>query len=181
MKSVISAHFDIARPIMFMKIDKNELSGLVDNFAGVFAAYQVSRKLGVPLYLTNFEELDYDGAEAVAKSLEKNDLVIVVDTILDKDINGKSVSIANTYGFTPDLWVQLKSDFAEKIHFFDNYFEETEDETWIYGKKYGLKTFYFGIPIPGTYYHSTQNQVSLATIDEAADILSELINWLEDK
>jgi hypothetical protein len=99
MNVVISAHFDLARPVMSIKMDKQKLLGLVDNFAGLFVAYQVSRKIGTTVYYTNYEELECDGAIDVAKSLDKsNTFVIVIDTILEKEIKGKPVSIANTYG-----------------------------------------------------------------------------------
>ena len=181
MKIVISAHFDLARPAMFIKMDEKNLLGLVDNFAGVFASYQASRKTGVPLYLTNFEELDYDGADAVARSLDKDSIIFVVDTILEKDAAGKSASLTNAYGIEKSDLDHMKEDFKEKIHFIADLFEETEDETWIYGHKYGLKTFYFGVPIPGSYYHSTENQVSLEIIDRTTEVLIELINWFKNK
>ena len=44
MNVVISAHMDLARPAMFIKMDEKNLLGLVDNFAGVFASYSVSGK-----------------------------------------------------------------------------------------------------------------------------------------
>ena len=181
MKVVVSAHMDLARPAMYIKLDSKDLLGLVDNFAGVFASYQASRELGTPVYFTNYEELDYDGADAVAKSLDKDTLVIVVDTILESDIKGKSVSITNTYGIDKSNLDQLKEKFSDKIHFIDGLFEETEDETWIYGHKHGLKTFYFGVPIPGTYYHSTENSVSLDVIDKTTEVLIEVINWFKEK
>jgi len=180
MKVVISAHMDLARPAMFIQLDSKNLLGLVDNFAGVFASYQASRKLSTPVYFTNYEELDYDGADAVAKSLGKDVLVIVVDTILESDIAGKSVSLTNTYGIDKLTLDQLKEKFNDRIHFIDGLFEETEDETWIYGHKYGLKTFYFGVPIPGTYYHSTENSVSLEVIDKTTEILIDVIKWFTD-
>ena len=68
-------------------MDNQKLLGLVDNFAGLFVAYQVSRKIGTTVYYTNYEELNYDGAIHVAKSLDKlNTFVIVIDTILEKEI-----------------------------------------------------------------------------------------------
>lgn len=181
MKIVISAHIDLARPAMYIKMDDKNLLGLVDNFAGVFASYQVSRKTNVPVYFTNFEELDYDGADAVAKSLDNETIVFVVDTILEKNIAGKLASITNAYGIDKENWNQLKAQFGYKIHFIDGLFEETEDETWIYGHRYGLKTFYFGIPIPGTYYHSTENQVGLEVIDKTTEILVDLVGWFKNK
>lgn len=181
MKIVISAHFDLARPAMFIKIDEKNLLGLVDNFAGVFASYQASRKTGVSVYFTNYEELDYDGADAVARSLDKDTIVFVVDTIFKKDLAGKPVSLTNAYGIDKSDLDHLKEDFKDKIHFIPGLFEETEDETWIYGHKYGLKTFYFGVPIPGNYYHSTENQVSLEVIDRTTEVLIELINWFKNK
>jgi putative aminopeptidase FrvX len=181
MKVVISAHMDLARPAMYIKLDEKDLLGLVDNFAGVFASYQASRKLGTPVYFTNYEELDYDGADAVAKTLDKDTLVIVVDTILESNIKGKSVSLTNAYGIDKYDLDQLREKFEDKIHFIDGLFEEKEDETWIYGHKYGLKTFYFGVPIPGTYYHNTENQVTLDVIDKTVEILTEVINWFNKK
>jgi hypothetical protein len=62
MKIIISAHMDLARPVMSIQMDDKNLSGLVDNFAGVFASYQASRKTGITVHFTNYEELDYDGA-----------------------------------------------------------------------------------------------------------------------
>lgn len=181
MKVIISAHIDLARPAMYIKMDDKNLLGLVDNFAGVFASYQASRKTGVPVYFTNYEELDYDGADTVAKSLDKDTIVFVVDSILEKDIAGKNVSLTNAYGIDKEDLERLKKQFGSKIHFIDGLFEETEDETWIYGRKYDLKTFYFGVPIPGTYYHSTENQVTLAVIDKTTEILVDLVNWFKNK
>ncbi len=117
----------------------------------------------------------------MAKALDKNTLVIVVDTILESDIKGKAVSITNAYGIDKSDLDQLKEKFEDKIHFIDGLFEETEDETWIYGHKHGLKTFYFGVPIPGTYYHSTENKVSLDVIDKTTEVLMEVINWFKEK
>ncbi|MBI1982137.1 MAG: hypothetical protein HYY87_01310 [Candidatus Levybacteria bacterium] len=185
MKLVISAHFDLARPVMSINMDDKNLLGLVDNFAGVFVAYQASRKTGIPVYFTNYEELEFDGAQEVAKSLNKDTLVIVVDTTMDaKD---KATYIGNVYGFST---AKLKKLFSDRVFFKDGMFEETEDETIIYGGKYGLKTFYFGVPIPNPYagiknpfpkpdaYHITDNKISLKTIDKATTILVELIDWL---
>lgn len=180
MKIVLSAHIDLARPVMSIKLDDKNLLGLVDNFAGIFVAYQTSRKTGVSVYLTNYEELDYDGADNVAKSLDKETLVIVIDAILEKDINDKIASITNAYGLN-QAWDTLKERFSSKIHFIDGFFEKTEDETWIYGNRYKLKTFYFGVPIPGTYYHSTDLTVSIEEIDKATDCLVDVIEWLRDK
>lgn len=180
MKVVISAHMDLARPTMSINLDDKKLSGLLDNFAGVFISYQTSRKTGIPVYFTNYEELDYDGADAVAKSIDKDTLVIVVDTILEKDINGKQASITNAYGIGSE-WQELKEKFKDKIHFIDGKFEETEDETWIYGNKHKLKTFYFGVPIPGTYYHSTELEIGLKTIDGVTEILTEVVKWFNQK
>jgi len=181
---VISAHFDIARPVMSIKMDNENLMGLVDNFAGVFVAYQTSRKTGTPVYFTNYEELEFDGAEDVAKSLDRDTLVIVVDATMDAE--NKTAYLGNAYGFSTE---PLKKDFSDKITFKDGMFEETEDETIIYGGKYGLKTFYFGVPIPDPNagienpfpkpgaYHTTDNKVSLDAIDKASDVLTELIQW----
>jgi putative aminopeptidase FrvX len=173
---ILSAHMDLARPVMSIQLNDKHLHGLVDNFAGVFAAYQASRKTGVPVHFTNYEELDFDGAQAVAKSLDADSLVIVVDTILETHTHGKAASITNAYGLE-EYWPDMKKTFASDIHFIDGLFEETEDETWIYGNKHGLKTFYFGIPIPGDYYHSTECSVSLETIDEASRVLSEVVEY----
>jgi putative aminopeptidase FrvX len=178
MEIIMSAHMDLARPVMSIKMDANNLEGLVDNFAGVFVAYQASRKTGIPVHFTNFEELDYDGAEAVANSVSKDALVIVVDTILERDTNGKNATIANVYGMENYLG-ELKSRFENNIHFIDGLFEETEDETWIYGHKYNLKTFYYGVPIPGNYYHSTELKVPLASIDSISKVLVEVIEYFK--
>ncbi len=177
MKIVISAHFDLSRPVMFIKMDNKKLMGLVDNFAGLFVAYQVSRKIGTPVYYTNYEELECDGAIDVAKSLDNsNTLVIVIDTILEKDVKkGRLVSITNAYGIDTKA---LKNKFKDKVYFIDGYFEKTEDETYIYGKKFKFKTFYLGIPIPKD-YHVTNNSILLANIDRATEITIEIIKWLE--
>ncbi len=180
MKIILSAHFDLARPVMSIKMDDKSLLGLVDNFAGVFASYQASRKTGVPVHFTNYEELDYDGADAVAKSLDRDTLVFVVDTILERDIKGKSASITNAYGLEK-YWDEMKEKFMKDIHFIDGLFEQTEDETWIYGHKYKLKTFYLGVPIPGDYYHSTELKVDLKTIDKITDIIVDLIKYFQTR
>lgn len=173
MKIVMSAHMDLARPVMSIKMDDKNLLGLVDNFAGVFAAYQAARKTGVDVYYTNFEELEFDGAEAVAKSLNKDDtLVIVVDTTTEPT-NGKEGYIGNLYGIDVQ---ELKKQFADRIRIREDYFEATEDETIMFGKKFGFKTFYYGITIRPK-YHDPDNKISLAEIDKATKVLIDLINW----
>ena len=177
MQVIMSAHFDIARPVMSINLDGEKLEGLVDNLAGVFVAYQASRKTGVPVYFTNFEELEYDGAEAVANKLDpKNTIVVVVDTIKFSDAKGFPASVANVYDL--DL-SELKKSLGHKVDFIDEPFEPTEDETCIYGKKYGFKAFYFGVPISGDNYHATDNHVSLKAIDQSTEILVEVITWLQ--
>lgn len=175
MKIVLSTHFDIARPVMHIKLDGDGLNGLIDNFAGVFVSYEAQKKTGIPLFLTNYEELDYDGAEDVAKTLDKDTLVIVIDTTIDGE--DKKAYIGNVYNLDTE---EIKADFSDKILFKDGFYEEKEDETWIYGKKYGFKTFYFGVPIKGE-YHSTENKISTEDIEETTKILIDLINWFKKK
>ncbi|OGK24117.1 hypothetical protein A3C25_05400 [Candidatus Roizmanbacteria bacterium RIFCSPHIGHO2_02_FULL_38_11] len=184
MKIVLSAHFDLARPVMSIKMDDKNLLGLVDNFAGIFTSYQASRKTGIPVYFTNYEELEFDGAVDVAKSLDKDTLVIVVDTTIDAE--DKPAYIGNVYGFSTE---PLKKLFSDRIFFKDGMYEKTEDETVIYGAKYGLKTFYFGVPIPNPHaglqkpfpkpgsYHTTDNKISLEAIDKVSSVLVDLIEW----
>ncbi|MBU3979162.1 hypothetical protein KJ980_01970 [Patescibacteria group bacterium] len=112
--------------------------------------------------------------------MDKNTIVFVVDTILEKDIKGKSASITNAYGLEP-YWNEMKEKFGDNIHFMNGLFEQTEDETWIYGHKYKLKTFYLGVPIPGDYYHSTELKVNLKTIDRTTDIIVDLIKYFQSK
>jgi len=177
MDIVISAHFDLARPVMSIKMDNQKLLGLVDNFAGLFVAYQVSRQTGKTVYYTNYEELECDGAISVAKLLDNSTtFVIVIDTILERDIKGKAISITNAYGFDTK---PLKKAFRDKVYFIDGYFEETDDETYIYGRKYKFRTFYLGIPIPKD-YHVTDNSVLLSKIDRATEITVEVVQWLEN-
>lgn len=169
MKIVLSAHFDIKMPVPFIKITNHKLIGLIDNFAGVFAAYQAARKTGVPLYLTNFEETGFAGAKAVARKLKKDTLVIVVDTTTD--VHGKAAYVGNAYNIDTE---PLKKKFKKQIFFMGGLFEETEDETWIYGHTFGFKTFYFGVPIAKP-YHAVNNSIRLKGIDRAGKILSNLI------
>jgi hypothetical protein len=188
MKIVLSAHFDLARPVMSIKMDDKYLIGLVDNFAGVFVSYQASRKTGVPVYFTNFEELEFDGADDVAKSLDKDTLVIVVDTT--QDAEEKPAYIGNAYGIDT---AELKEKLGDTVLFKDGMHEELEDETIIYGGKYGLKTFYYGVPMPNPNanipnpfpkpgsYHLTNNQIALDAIDKSTEILIQLIQHLQTK
>lgn len=172
MKIVLSAHFDLKHPVPFIKVDNN-LSGLLDNFSGVFVAYQVSRATGAPLYLTNFEETTSEGAKAVANLLDPaNTLIIVVDTKTEVSL---SAYFGNVYGFDT---AELKKKFSDRIEFRDGFFEEKEDETAIYGAEYGFKTFYFGVPTPGD-YHDTDNIMPIGQIDKTADTLIALINWFK--
>ncbi|MDO8503522.1 MAG: hypothetical protein Q7S60_02425 [bacterium] len=174
MKIIISAHFDVARPVMSILMDKQKISGLIDNLAGLFAAYEAGRKTGVPVYFTNFEEMGYEGAKSVAKGLDKKDtLVIVVDTCTD--VKGKAAYIGNAYHLKTG---GLKKEFKGKILFKDGLFEEDMDETYVYGGKAGLKTFFFGIPISGE-YHDTDNEVALKTVDRSAEVLIHVIQWLQ--
>lgn len=188
MKVVLSAHFDLARPAMFIYMDDKRLNGLVDNFAGVFVAYQASRKTNTPVYFTNYEELEFDGADAATNFIDKETLVIVVDTTIDAE--GKEAYMGNAYGFDTE---ELKKKFFNRILFKDGMYEETEDESYIYGKKYGFKTFYFGVPIPNPFkdkenvfpkpgpYHTDNNKVELSAIDKATSVLVDLIEWFKTK
>lgn len=177
MQIVLSAHFDIARPVPFITLDEGCMKGLVDNFAGVFASWEAHKKTGVPLYLTNFEETGFKGAREVAKKIDKNTLVIVVDTT--RDAGKFPAYIGNAYNFDP---APLKKKFAKDIFFMPGYFEETEDETWIYGHEMGLYAFYFGVPIPYEKdYHATDNMIELRAINKSADVLSRLIEELLPK
>lgn len=176
MKILLSAHMDLARPVMSIKMDDKNLLGLVDNFAGVFASYQASRKTGISVEYTNFEELEYDGAETVAKTLDKDTLVIVVDTTTEPT-NGKEGYIGNLYGINTE---ELKKEFGNRIRIREDYFEATEDETIIYGKKYGFKTFFYGITIQPE-YHDPHNNITLEEIDKASHLLVDLITWYKEK
>lgn len=170
MHIVLSAHFDIAKPVPYIRLEDKAIHGLIDNIAGVFVAYQASRKTGVPVYFTNFEETGFGGATKVAKKLKKSDtLIIVVDTTTDAQ--GKDGYIGNAYNFdvTP-----LKPKYSKHIHFQDGLYEATEDETWIYGHKFGLKTFYFGVPIQRT-YHDTNNAITQYAIEKASLYLCNII------
>ena len=163
MKVILSAHFDLAKPVKYVKSDKNSMVGLIDNMPGVFAAYKASRETGADLYLTNFEEKNLGGAIAVAKNIKKEKaVVIVVDVCTDK-VGTKKAYIGNAYNFQTD---SLKKKFGKEIFFRDGYFEPTEDETAIYGWDSKMPCFFFGIPIKGD-YHDTDNQISNKDIDQA--------------
>lgn len=175
MKVIISAHFDLAKPVKYIKLDKENMTGLIDNFPGVFAAYKALRETGADLYLTNFEEKNLGGAIAVAKEIKKEKaVVIVVDVCTDK-VGTKKAYIGNAYNFTT---TPLKKKFAKEIYFRDGYFEPTEDETAIYGWDSKLPCFFFGIPINGD-YHDTDNQISNKNIDAATSILIKVISYIQ--
>lgn len=175
MKVIISSHFDLAKPVKYIKLDKLNMTGLIDNFAGLFAAYKASRETGVELYLTNFEEKNLGGAIAVAKKIKKEKaVVIVVDACTDK-VGDKKAYIGNVYNFSID---SLKKKFAKDIYFRDGYFEPTEDETAIYGWDNKIPCFFFGIPISGN-YHDVDNKISNKRIDEVSSLLTEVINFIQ--
>jgi len=175
MKIILSAHFDLNKPVKYIKIDSQKMTGLIDNFAGVFTAYQASRNTGVDLYLTNFEEINLGGAIALAKDLKDEKLlVIVVDTCTD--VGDKDAYLGNVYNFDVS---PLKKKFSKYINFKDEFVDPTEDETAIYGWDYHFPTFYFGIPISGN-YHDVDNKISLEMIDKSARILTDVINFLQE-
>lgn len=163
---------DLARPVMSIRMDDTNLLGLIDNFAGVFAAYQASRQTGIPVEYTNFEELEFDGADAVAQKIDKDILVIVVDTTTEP-LDGKEGYIGNLYGVDVPA---LKKVFGTRVRIREDYFEATEDETIIFGKKYGFACFYYGISIRPN-YHDPDNSITLADIDKASRVLVDLISW----
>jgi hypothetical protein len=175
MKVIISSHFDLAKPVKYIKSDRSGITGLIDNFAGVFVAYKASRETGVDLYLTNFEEKNLGGAITVAKNIKKEKaVVIVVDTCTD-DVGDKKAYIGNVYNFSVD---PLKKKFAKDIYFRDGYFEPTEDETAIYGWDNKIPCFFFGVPIDGN-YHDVDNKISNKKIDEVSSLLTEVINFIQ--
>lgn len=165
---------DLAHPVMSIKMDQTKLLGLVDNFAGVFASYQASRQTGVTVEFTNFEELEFDGADAVARSLDKDTLVIVVDTTTEA-LEGKEGYIGNLYGVDVEA---LKGKFGNRIRIREDYFEATEDETIVFGKRHGFKTFYYGIHIRAN-YHDIDNEITLGEIDKATKALVDIIQWYQ--
>lgn len=173
---VLSAHFDLSSDVPFMLFDSDGLHGLVDNFAGVFCSYEASRKTNTPLYLTNFEEVNLGGAEAVAKTLKGTDtLVIVVDTCTDAQDKGGY--IGNAYNFSVD---SLKGKFKDDIFFMDGLYEADMDETAIYGEDYHFPTFFYGVPIQNG-YHDIDNHIKTTTIDMASQLLIEVIRHLQNQ
>jgi len=253
MKIVLSAHFDIAKPVPFLSLEKGQVHGLVDNFAGVFVAYQVARKTGVPVFFTNFEETGMKGAREVAKELRDaarhpfssiatrsdfpagpaaalppNDariplsfahrlpskreaalhwepfrrvtrkkpalggdpekamtskasnldfLVIVVDTT--RDAKGRNGYIGNIYNFNLP---KLPKRLASKLFIMPGLFEETEDETWVYGHEFGFPSLYFGVPIsPKKDYHAANNALGVRTIDRATTVLVSFIRQIKKR
>ncbi len=173
MQIVLSAHFDIAKPVPYITLENGKLQGLIDNFAGVFVAYEASKKTGVPLYLTNFEETGFRGAKEVAKKIKKDTLVIVVDTT--RDAKDKDGLLGNVYNFT------LPKVFSSKLFVMPGYFEETEDETWVYGHEFSLPCFYFGVPIPHDLdYHATDNKIYCSELNKSSKILIQTITLLQE-
>jgi hypothetical protein len=177
MKVIISSHFDIAKPVKYVKVDKQGITGLVDNFPGVFAAYKASRQTGAELYLTNFEEKNLGGAIAVAKNIKKEKAVVIVVDVCTDEVGKKKAYIGNVYNFPIE---RLKKKFGREIFFRDGYFEPTEDETAIYGWDNKFPSFFFGLPIKGD-YHDTDNKISNKDIDEATTILVKVINFISQK
>lgn len=150
------------------------MSGLIDNFAGVFAAYKAAKETGIPLYLTNFEEVNLGGANQVAKdNKDKDSLMIVVDTCTDAQ--DKKAYIGNAYYVDTR---PLKEEFEKEIFFMDGFYEPKEDETAAYGWDSQYPTFFFGIPMNGQ-YHDLNNKLSLKSIDEATEVLIKVINWIK--
>lgn len=182
MKIVLSAHFDIAKPVPFITLEDKKLKGLIDNFAGVLVAWEAHKKTGIPLYLTNFEETGFKGARELVRrgelfraSDQHEPLVIVVDTT--RDAGKFPAYIGNVYNFDVK---PLQKKFRKDIFFMPGFFEETEDETWVYGHEKGLPTFYFGVPIAREKdYHATDNNISERAIDQATQSLVDVITWLK--
>lgn len=177
MKVILSSHFDIAKPVKYVKVDKQGIVGLVDNFPGIFAAYKASRETGADLYLTNFEEKNLGGAVAVSKKIKKEKAVVIVVDVCTDDTKGKKAYIGNVYNFPID---KLKKEFGKDIFFRDGYFEPTEDETAIYGWDCKLPSFFFGLPIKGD-YHDTDNTISNKDIDAFTSLLIKVINFISQK
>lgn len=49
MKIVLSAHFDIAHPVPFIKLSSGNMKGLIDNFAGVLVAWEANKENRYPV------------------------------------------------------------------------------------------------------------------------------------
>ncbi len=178
MQIVLSAHFDLARPVPYLTLDTQGLHGLIDNFAGVFVAYEAARKTGVPLYLTNFEETGMKGAREVVRRGElfrapSRPWLTKKQWRADRlDLDGASQKASRTKHHKPTVVIvvdttrdagskpayignvynfdiePLQKKFVKEIFFMPGYVEETEDETWVYGHTFTLPCFYFGVPIP---------------------------------
>ena len=90
---IFSAHSDTNFKSVKLKIDGDDYVGYLDNYVGVYSLIKAyfSGEIGYDYVRTEFtygEETDFGGAIEVAKEINKDDLVIVIDvtaTPTDKD------------------------------------------------------------------------------------------------
>jgi len=87
---------------------------------------------------------------------------------------GKNASIQICMGG----FCKIKQHSRTKFILLMGILEQTKDENVGFMETVWTKTFYFGVPIPKE-YHSTDNAITLDTIDTLAKLLTDVISWYQ--
>lgn len=156
---IISCHGDTNFASHKIELIQNNsvVLGELDNFAGVYCVINAlfSGKMNydhVRVEFTHGEEIDFAGAREVCKTMDKNDLVVVVDVTGTKI--GKGFVIEKCKNNIVEQWLN-KTLAGLPYMLYKNCPDPicNEDETDVY-KKVTPFTFFLGVPVVGGDYNA---------------------------
>jgi len=166
---VFSGHADTNFKHHLLTRKEGELTGYLDNFAGVYAlmkAYFSGEFVGEHgrIVLTDHEETTFQGAEELKLELQPTDLVVVVDV----------TGIIGDWDFTIEKCMNplVKSYLDETLQGFKyRLFQDSpdpvadSDEVDVYRDKCPY-TFFLGVPCSGGDYNQEQVKTTQRSIEE---------------
>ncbi len=200
---LISAHQDRVKNDIDLSYINGKMTGLLDNFLGVFVSLtaitqdpnlsylEMDKK--IRLFFSKSEEW---GTPYDLYPLTQKDIALVVDVASGKQYDSLDFTIENIYGFTDKQIRELKESLEwEGFRFHMKRYTgkpEEEDEAWYWRKK-KIPTMSFIIPIknpprvmnpdtgklyPETGWHSSNCSADLYSINRAVLSLRRLLCYL---
>ena len=174
---IISAHSDTNFKNISLRIENDSYVGYLDNYAGVYSALKAyfSGEIDfhyVRLELTYGEETDFAGAIEVAKDIQPDDLVIVLDvtaTPTEKDFVIEKCKSDEVEGFLKDTLqdfsYDLYKDCPDPV--------SSIDEVEVYKEK-TEHYFFLGLPCYGGDYNHVDVKCKIRSVDQVAKALIEI-------
>lgn len=200
---LISAHQDKVRDDIDLSYINGKMTGLLDNFLGMFVVLDTVLRDKNISYLEQdkkirlfFNDSEEWGTLTELYPLTKKDIALVVDVASSKEYEGLDFSLENVWGFSDKQLKELKESLEwEGLRFQIKKYSgkpEEEDEAW-YWRKQKIPTMSFIIPIknpprvknpdtgefyPETGWHSSNCSIDLYSVNRAVHSLKRLICYL---